>query len=503
MTSQLQPEASPTQAAYLINQVLHNSQPEHWFLIRTMLQLIAWAMRPLNVHEMSAVLATLPESEMHPPMKPIETLEPNTIEQLLSSCAPLIKLRGSGMLCFREHSMKDLIRSSDCTSLGFDPAEVVQERMAAVCLAHLRCGHDQTILRPWVDMGRFLSRETSECQIRSYATRFWQHHYRLAESSSAHLPAVLHRTLQAAINAEEDPPHVLSVCSGRKSSVGLWICSLYDLKVLGRTYLEMGADVEFASDTNNTPLHVAVGSSSTHMLRLLLDRGANLESRNTDGLTPLHLAYTLGNLEVVSLIAAMDVQPDLNHSIYQSEKGIGSQGPDGSPWLRNQNGTSVHKVLNNLASSNDMEASSSYGAGDGHQEVLDRFLIDYGADIKPPIYDFDTTKLIAIAQRQGVIVNNLVDSCAVSTSPSLEELASLRTTLHQRAFDVVTQEFQLLHVGDGDSPSSGRQLLEHQDRSPPALAMSWASEAFSHDIGSDVEDDWTLMEPLGDFVSTT
>lgn len=140
---------------------------------------------------MLAALATLPDNEMHPPMKPTETLEPATVEQLMSICAPLIKLRGVGRPCFRERGVKDLIRSSDGTSLGFDPAEVVQKRMAAVCLAHLRCAHDQTILRPWVNMGQFFRRETSECQLRSYATRFWQHHYRLAEASSAHLPAVL------------------------------------------------------------------------------------------------------------------------------------------------------------------------------------------------------------------------------------------------------------------------------------------------------------------------
>lgn len=61
---------------------------------------------------------------------------------------------------------------------------------------------------------------------------------------------------------------------------------------------EIGLAINSYTDkASETPLHVAAGSSSPGVIRLLLDAGADLTAPSGDGSSPLHLACSRGRLE--------------------------------------------------------------------------------------------------------------------------------------------------------------------------------------------------------------
>lgn len=491
----LHEEAPLTGAVSLITVILRKSHPGQRVLILAMLEWIAWAVRPLNVHEMFVALGTPLDIGVFPQSSSAGRLDTDTVEQLMSICAPLVEFRGNDLLCFRERGVKDLIRSSGCISLGFAPAEIAQERMAAVCLVHLRCAHTETILRPWVETGRLLRKESSGCRLRGYSTSFWQHHYRMAESSSVHLPAILHRTLDAAIDSGDDRPQFLSACSGRKSSVGLWICSLHDLEILGRTYLEMGADPEFPSDTGDTPLHVAAANSSAQMLRLLLNRGANPEPRNSEGFTPLHLAALLGHAEIVSLLLAKgaSVKPDDYGG--QPEKSFLPQWADYPPLYTYHYANALlelNKGTNMLAGFSGPRANRLHLVDELDKEAVVRCLIDSGFDFEACNFERGTTLMVAVNELLEANVSFPTDNSGLDTLTCTEDLDYLEPVLHQSGPTYSTlQHFRSLNHEEHDSSSPGRRPPRNQIGSPAPVKTP---RAVSESPSSDVEDDWIIME---------
>jgi ankyrin repeat protein len=54
--------------------------------------------------------------------------------------------------------------------------------------------------------------------------------------------------------------------------------------------IDMGADVNFADDDKNTPLHFACEYNHPKMVRLLFKKGANPNVLNNEGHTPLTMA---------------------------------------------------------------------------------------------------------------------------------------------------------------------------------------------------------------------
>jgi ankyrin repeat protein len=56
------------------------------------------------------------------------------------------------------------------------------------------------------------------------------------------------------------------------------------------TALELGADVNGASQTGDTALHLAASQALDSVVQLLVDKGANIEAANKRGLTPLGVA---------------------------------------------------------------------------------------------------------------------------------------------------------------------------------------------------------------------
>jgi ankyrin repeat protein len=75
-----------------------------------------------------------------------------------------------------------------------------------------------------------------------------------------------------------------------------------DLEHVEDWLAQEGSDPNCRDHTGRTPLHLAVTSSSTEVVKALIDHGARLVARLADGRTALHLASARGNVEMVKLI---------------------------------------------------------------------------------------------------------------------------------------------------------------------------------------------------------
>lgn len=112
-------------------------------------------------------------------------------------------------------------------------------------------------------------------------------------------PALLDQTIQSALADDGVEDGVKIFSPDIRVNAGLWICSIYDFKGLGKMYLQMGADIEYGHALDQTPLHIAAANSSAGMLRLLLDVGADPDRTDVDGMNTLHHCCIGGLSEAV------------------------------------------------------------------------------------------------------------------------------------------------------------------------------------------------------------
>jgi len=66
--------------------------------------------------------------------------------------------------------------------------------------------------------------------------------------------------------------------------------------------VENGANVNFGTTENKTPLHVASANGNFEIVKYLIKEGAELDAKNNEGNTPLHFAVFENHLEVVKHI---------------------------------------------------------------------------------------------------------------------------------------------------------------------------------------------------------
>src|SRR6185295_18027966 len=75
--------------------------------------------------------------------------------------------------------------------------------------------------------------------------------------------------------------------------------------------LELGAEVNNASSSVDTPLHAAADSHNTTSARLLLQHGAHANQRNKEQLTPLELALRgCNNIDIEEMVTLAKVLLD-------------------------------------------------------------------------------------------------------------------------------------------------------------------------------------------------
>jgi hypothetical protein len=169
------------------------------------------------------------------------------------------------------------------------------------CIEHLG---PISILRPWTVIETYLDHHSPSKGLLLYATSFWHIHFRLAENSSRRLSALLHRIIRLALAVDSDycPSHEPN--DSQIINVGMWLCAFHDFGLLGRTYLEMGAEAVAEDWPYTSPLHVAASTSSLNVLMLILSREPDLKIVDGEGMTPLHVAAFHGHTAAAKMLLA-------------------------------------------------------------------------------------------------------------------------------------------------------------------------------------------------------
>jgi ankyrin repeat protein len=488
----------------MIKDTLYQEGPAKQAMVLKTLNWIAWSMRPLESQELLAALATPTYTDVPSQYNssPDEKVWPSTDEELISLCPNILEVKHGRRVAFRDEHLRSLIRSPWSRGLGFASAATAHESLASVCFHHLACIDQETILRPWIKTGAILRREIRQCHLRSYCTKHWQDHYRAAETSSRKLVAMLHSTLDAASTAERKSRGMNAFDPASRMSTGIWICSLWDLKILGRTYLEMGADFDRCSGLNEAPLHVAAANSSMNMLRLLLERGADPEVRDKTGLTPLHQACRAGALEVATLLLQKGADPESTNCGTEDILAATLSSNHTPLHLAACHGHSnIIKAL--LDAGSNVEASTAdswstalhFAAENGRGEAVRR-LMDWGADLEAENVLSETALQIAIQERHDSIVKSLIKKGANRALSKAEDRIYLDRVLGTESVASTIRHFHSLSFEDANISSQDPRHVCCNSSGSQIIGAPAAFVRFDDDVESAAECDWTMIEKM-------
>lgn len=76
----------------------------------------------------------------------------------------------------------------------------------------------------------------------------------------------------------------------------------YDVVLAVEPQLKLEGVREAPDDQDNRPLHLACGSNSTRIVKLLVDNEADISIKNKKSEIPLHIASQNGNVEIGKLL---------------------------------------------------------------------------------------------------------------------------------------------------------------------------------------------------------
>ena len=262
-------------------------------LIVQTIQILAAARRPLTVSELNIAGKTrfsLLRYHQERTQLSRETLDRITNGEVdyFKLCKDLLQVDSSGNV---EFSDADLRRAVSLTEFrqqfGLCRGD---ETLTAICIQHLGCGEQTDGMASTDSAVRCPVVGQASCTFRSYATLFWKKHYLATNGGSPWIHSLLHETLVSTVASDGCANVQCQQGCNRMLATGLEVAATHDLHVLGRTYIEMGAEVGSCSHSSYTPLHIAVANSSTNMIKLLLEYGANpnvFADETSDSLTPL------------------------------------------------------------------------------------------------------------------------------------------------------------------------------------------------------------------------
>ena len=162
--------------------------------------------------------------------------------------------------------------------------------------------------------------------------------------------------------------------------------------------LASGAKVHALNIYLETPLHIAVENSHSHLIELLVDSGADIWAEDNDGKTPFHRATSL-NVPWKKACDSIEILAQKAGSSWKLKYFIGeiSKCRKLRAEQKYSKTTDLHVAVENgdlktvkelVGSGSDLEARDHKGrtpllaAVDGKNMVVARFLIENGADIK-------------------------------------------------------------------------------------------------------------------------
>jgi hypothetical protein len=272
-------------------------------LVLNALRWIAFSFQPLKFDELFVALASKPA------VFKVERSDGQwgkvmlkTTDDLVRLCRGLLRADEKGFVEFCDYEVKNLVLQTESFFLNPCKPSKVHEMIAIGCMNHLRCLHPQSFFRSWISANTLLTQDVECCRLKRYSTAFWHEHFRIAHGDSEYLPSMLDETIQSAIAHSGAPQSHIGVFQELRINLGLWICCLYDLDNVGKTYLQMGAKLGLRYPLNKSLLHIAAANASPNMLKLLLEAGANSKSLDALGLDVLHYGSKSESSEIMSIL---------------------------------------------------------------------------------------------------------------------------------------------------------------------------------------------------------
>jgi hypothetical protein len=285
-----------------------------------LVQILEWTLhsrRPLRPCELFVALSTKRDLDKqgltglvsHNPFNLVNE------EDLNDFCRDILAVTEDGTLSFVDKEIISYLTTVEGEVLGLRPAGKVHEMIAAVCFQEVACLSPQALLKPWISSGKVIRGELNDCHLKEYATLYWLEHFQLAGPGSRLLPFLLHHAIKNVVQSEDIAGSDLSVTEfwQRTINIGLKVCCLFDAEVLGRTYIDMGANFSSTSlGAGEAMLHVAAMNQSLEITRLLIEKGADVEGRlivdhamtRCTSRTPLHMATVRGHLSIIKLLVS-------------------------------------------------------------------------------------------------------------------------------------------------------------------------------------------------------
>jgi hypothetical protein len=294
---------------------------------------------------------------------------------------------------------------------GTDEASI-HEMIAYTCLRCIERHQPASIFRPWTVIESNLDHQSISSSLLLYAASHWHVHFRLGEHRSRRLSALLHRVIQSALSADKINCRSDRLGSMQIINVGMWLCAFYDFKLLGRTYLEMGAEVVAVSWPDTCPLHVAASKPSLGVLELFLTRQSELNVIDREGMTPLKVAVFHGHVAAVEMLLAAG--SDVNDTFIASRA------------------TALHIAVHS-----------------GHEKIV-ALLLEQGAEIEAKNVLSESPLCIALRKGKYAIAKMLVDKRA-----SCPPFSAMEQSIAE-----ATYAFRVLSFAEGDT-SPARELPQY------------------------------------------
>ena len=471
------------------------------------LRWIAFTFRPLTVDELLTCLVT--NADIENPGQNDSSYQADIARinraGLEKMSAGLLDFRSNGLVEFCDKDLKNFVLSPAMSTMDLRKDTQIHEMIASVCLRHLLCLHKEAIFRPWLSTERSLTCQNDCCRLRSYSTSFWHNHYRIAEARSRRLSSILDQTIRSALVEDSSDDGHETVDPNVLVNSGLWICSLYDFKVLGRNYLQRGADVGYRYAFDETPLHIASANSSLEMVKLLLEAGANPEWSDVDGMNALHRSSISGLSKAVSLLLSFGADVNAPACSCSSTKSC----------LCARNWTPLHFAASHghaevvrmlLHADADVNARTNISnenalhlaAESGNEDVV-RYLLACRADLEVQTADSKTALQIAVQEGHGTIVRLLIEHGARLPSAAFH---------NERYLEEVLEGYNVGQAAHRLPKTSTEHTCAHKQIDPvkkgfasqvPVIMIPTIHEAFEQQEYEGYEHDaWLIVEKFNE-----
>ena len=262
------------------------------------LQWVAFSCQPHNVEELSEALNTTLTLSLDYWGQKNEEQRSWSCEEILEVCADVLYVTTGGMVVFRDVNMRNFILSEDFRPQTRSLPYAGHEMLAMTCLHYLQAHDPQTILRPWSGESQRPGALKHAGHVYNYVATFWHVHARAVEANSRYVSAMIHKTILQALSDNRAGDIFYAPKSRDKTNIGLLLCSKYDFKNLGKTYLEMGAEPNHQTSWHGSSLITAITNSCQGMIELFLDWGADLDILDQDRSTHFQPACSKSNAQI-------------------------------------------------------------------------------------------------------------------------------------------------------------------------------------------------------------